>query len=231
MWAYLRQGEGEPYLKANTVSSKMERRVRQVCQRCNSGWMSGLEVAVAPWLTPMILGEQIAISREGQRILARWAIKTASMMHYAAQAQHEIPPARLALIKEGTSLPDDSTVCVIASESAIQPLEYEIKELNLGAAEDPSSTHGEQFTLSVGRVTIQVLSIALKQPVTLHAAPMRVQPISIWPSEQETVVWPPTDRLTDDEMVNFINRLTPSIPFPFERPLSSGSLPPALADR
>lgn len=50
---------------------------RRVCRfHCNSGWMSRLETATIPILSPLIMGEGKVLSPDDCRVIARWAVKT-----------------------------------------------------------------------------------------------------------------------------------------------------------
>jgi hypothetical protein len=60
-----------------------------VCQPCNNGWMSRLEIAVQDILDPMIRGEHLRLTSQDQTLLAAWASKCA----YAYAARWE-PPRR-----------------------------------------------------------------------------------------------------------------------------------------
>ena len=51
--------------------------VRAVCDDCNHGWLSQLERAAKPVLTPLILGQPTELSTEDQRLTAVWVFKTA----------------------------------------------------------------------------------------------------------------------------------------------------------
>jgi hypothetical protein len=54
--------------------------VGDVCRQCNSGWLSELEAAVKPLLTPMIRGDRQTLGPEDQRIVAAWAMKMAAVI-------------------------------------------------------------------------------------------------------------------------------------------------------
>ncbi|MCD1643084.1 hypothetical protein [Aurantimonas coralicida] len=55
---------------------------RVVCEQCNNGWMSRLEVRARPILTPLILGEECVISTGDQVVIASWIAKTAMVGEY-----------------------------------------------------------------------------------------------------------------------------------------------------
>jgi hypothetical protein len=55
--------------------------VKAACRACNNGWMAALEAGVQPVLTDLMSGRHRGvISAEKQRLLARWAVKTAGML-------------------------------------------------------------------------------------------------------------------------------------------------------
>lgn len=56
--------------------------VKVVCDPCNSGWMSALEVEVAPYLIPMIHRETTVLSVPQLANLAKWCIKTSMMFEF-----------------------------------------------------------------------------------------------------------------------------------------------------
>lgn len=56
--------------------------VRVVCEPCNRGWMSALEVEVRPYLSAMIDGETTLLSSNQWENLGKWAVKTAMMFEF-----------------------------------------------------------------------------------------------------------------------------------------------------
>jgi hypothetical protein len=59
------------------VRPPFQQKVRDVCGRCNSGWMSRLEDVAKRVLTPLILGKRGRIEVRDQAAVAMWAQKTA----------------------------------------------------------------------------------------------------------------------------------------------------------
>lgn len=79
-----------------------------VCARCNSGWMSQMETDVQPILIP--LAERTAMLSEldspQSLILARWACKTAYVLHAAANYRPIVPSEHFRFIRANpTGLP------------------------------------------------------------------------------------------------------------------------------
>jgi hypothetical protein len=65
--------------------------VKIPCEVCNTGWMRGLEEAVIPFLTPMILGERTRLRPPRQKLLATWCVKTALVMDHLHPRARVVP--------------------------------------------------------------------------------------------------------------------------------------------
>lgn len=197
-------------------SKQADVRVKQVCSPCNNGWMSRLEDAVQPWLTPMLLGEPVELSAEVQRLVARWAVKTATMFHYNYPSRAAIPAARLKHLRTDDNPPVDAHVWLAASDGKIQPAEYMIGSMDLKTSGLPD-TDGEAFTLCVGQLAIQVFTVTL----TEHPRTMRFRTddriLQIWPNDGSTIHWPPPS--FDDSQLEALHMrfITTNEPFPFTR--------------
>lgn len=77
--------------------SRLSLVIRHPCVRCNSEWLSQLEMAASPILTPMIEGSDRNLSYLDARIIRTWATKTAMHIAYASERGFTYPiPDRLA---------------------------------------------------------------------------------------------------------------------------------------
>jgi hypothetical protein len=61
---------------------------RKVCQVCNNGWMSRLESAVRATMGSLVNDLSLWLDEEQQRLLARWATKTAMVIEGAKQEKN-----------------------------------------------------------------------------------------------------------------------------------------------
>jgi hypothetical protein len=68
-------------------------KVKGPCKPCNEGWMSTLEVAVEPLLTPLMEGRAQHLDREAQKTIAVWAFKTALMWDWKVAPQKQRRPS------------------------------------------------------------------------------------------------------------------------------------------
>jgi hypothetical protein len=90
-------GEAEPHLNRNPP---LERLVNtSVCKLCNNGWMSQLEIDIAPIIKKLESGIEIGfLSRADIELLARWTGKTAAVLsHVTPQLQRVSRNASLSI--------------------------------------------------------------------------------------------------------------------------------------
>ena len=81
--------EGVRLLRSHDLKSFA---LNSICNRCNNGWMSRLEMEVKPILLPLIIGKRSAqsLSADERTVLARWAFKTAFMI-LSVQKTESVP--------------------------------------------------------------------------------------------------------------------------------------------
>lgn len=65
--------------------------VRRTCKTCNSGWMSDLENAAKPHLTPLIFGQQTFLDADAQRIAATWALVRVFVAEFTHPREIAVP--------------------------------------------------------------------------------------------------------------------------------------------
>jgi hypothetical protein len=56
----------------NKPGNAWTKKIRVVCETCNNGWMSELETAAKPFLTPLIVGSPCSIAESSALIIAKW---------------------------------------------------------------------------------------------------------------------------------------------------------------
>ncbi len=66
---------------------------RQVCFRCNGGWMSRLENQAKPLILSLMKGERsvLVLTDDERRILSRWAVKTAFLITTSEATKFPMP--------------------------------------------------------------------------------------------------------------------------------------------
>jgi hypothetical protein len=153
----------------------------EICETCNSGWMSGLEVVfrAAAFRRPRA-GQ---ISQTTQLIIARWFAKTAVMVGVAEQSGMLVPaPARHGL---RSGLPDGFEVFLGRHAARVKKLEYRI-----GVGAEPAFVCGIRVGELIGVVVFQ------SPRVVKSAKPL----LRIGPSQKRKIGWNdlPTVRAIDE---------------------------------
>jgi hypothetical protein len=72
-------------------SLPFRQRSRCVCSGCNNGWMSKLESAAKPELSPLLHHRPTSLGRSAQRVLSAWALKTC-LVFQATQGRGALAP-------------------------------------------------------------------------------------------------------------------------------------------
>lgn len=86
---------GDGSSKQERVAIKLDSfKLKRVCEACNNGWMSRLEVIAKPIILGLINGARTlaALDEEERRILAKWAGKTAIIESHAVGAESPVDP-------------------------------------------------------------------------------------------------------------------------------------------
>lgn len=68
------------------------KRIKVVCKRCNSGWMSLVEVAAKPHLTLLIKGEPALLTAEIRLILTEWIVMKVLTVEHNKHPGHPANP-------------------------------------------------------------------------------------------------------------------------------------------
>ena len=68
------------------------RKLKAPCKECNEVWMSQIETASIPILTPLILGQPITLTADAQRIVATWATLKTLVIETDDPKSAAIPP-------------------------------------------------------------------------------------------------------------------------------------------
>lgn len=66
--------------------------LRVVCAPCNNGWMSRLQEAARPILTPYILGKWPRPTRAGRAVMSSWAAMFAMVIEFGDEPSAIVPP-------------------------------------------------------------------------------------------------------------------------------------------
>lgn len=192
---------------AGVLQQKFKPRV--VCRPCNTGWMSTLEAATKPTLSPLILGHERHLTREDQKTLATWVCLKSMVAEFsnrntrATQAadyermhREHVPPV-VATVWLGAHTGKDWTMRyrhhgMHISHGSVRPIDPE---------RDPPM-NGQITTFTAGPVVFVLLTLPedffYGAPVANGRLATRIRQIHPAPSP---IDWPPANTLTDNEVL------------------------------
>lgn len=79
--------------------SMLQRKIRQVCRSCNSGWMSVIVNEAKQFAEPLIQGAQITLNASAQTKLASWIAITSMMAEFTDRSWAKVPRDEFAKMK------------------------------------------------------------------------------------------------------------------------------------
>ena len=185
-------------------------RSKIVCESCNHGWMSKLEEASKPLLTPAITRSgPCEFDGRGQWVAAVWALKTC----YVIQAQSRqllAPQIHPVLLKLNWKPPPQASVWIGSHHRGVQdplnsiciqkPISLEAKEGHFQKADD----FGYMAFLAIGGVSFLVVEHRYNNSVDITLGrPSSELLQKIWPRENDAVPWPPPMQM-DRELIDLV---------------------------
>jgi hypothetical protein len=181
------------------------KRIRVVCKRCNSGWMSDLEEAAKPLLLQCFNAgpEKITLDEYAQRVLATWAFKTTAVL--SRVTRRNIVPIGHARQLFATGLPPRQTMLWIGSASETdEPLgllkaQFHCSERIMHASSGELKEDMQNYSARLRLLNV-VLDIHRWQSQRFDlefgvSSELERMLLPIWPARDPKIWWPPTESL------------------------------------
>lgn len=189
-----------------------DQRVNAVCEKCNSGWMSGLERSVAPFLGPMLTESKVtSLDKERQQLLATWTVKTVFMLELTQSSERIIPNSEYHRFHNVKQPPGEYFVWLGHRSALSDPdragnrlvwfIQEPISRIRVQGDETAIAAAQQSFvpgkvvfrvTLSIGHVVFQVFghNSALYVDIDNTGTPFADSVDTVWPV-RELWTWPP----------------------------------------
>ena len=199
------------------LRSEVGLNVDGVCDACSRGWMQRLDEKVSPFLKWMIAGDPTPLSPARQKLLARWAAKTAAVMERVCDSPIRTPRFACEHLRR-IGVHPGTQVLVGRYDGNLQVFTH---ERDLFSRTIGGATHYlSQSTFVMGNLLIQVFTDPWRSsaPELGDDTPHRL--LALLPARDETVSWPPEFSI-DDADYEFV-RHGPS-PTPLPRDVVPGS--------
>jgi len=183
------------------------KKMKVVCGQCNNGWMSQLDEAAKPLLTPIIKGEAVTLDAAGLEIIARWATLKAIVSEHDAGSTFVTPIEDRKAFMGGGPIPAYFNIYLLSHKCASR-IGY-VRTSQVVAL----SPHGPQPPLDGRSKNTQQISVIFGSAM-LHINAARVDGFRIedrlhmpkvverriWPPNITPLSWPATPVLTCDQM-------------------------------
>ena len=181
-------------------------RLRVVCQRCNSGWMSAIDEAAKPILTPLIGGHPFVITRSAQKIMATWIAMKAMVAEHSRPQDISTPQSERDHIRISRAPPLNWNVWIAKHDGSVKwKTGYARHSQTMtwaGSGPPPVRIDGtfakntQSATLGIGHLLFQVISTDV--PGLVFDVPLEFQSRlwKIWPMVSD-FLWPPGYILTE----------------------------------
>lgn len=184
--------------------SQLTAKVREVCRRCNNGWMSELEQAAKPLLlrlmSPPPLGA-LSLDPTQSALIASWALKGAWMRELTSRGT---PTAtrQMRSYLGSTGMPPPGARVWIAQHQG--QLRWDTRSASVDLLhQDRPLDRSESRRLLLCTLTFAGLAL-LSRTVSGAGIPEQIPNpeywLALWPVK-EAVVWPPPRPATDEEVV------------------------------
>jgi|SRR5579863_3023712 len=171
--------------------------VKSVCEKCNHGWMSCLEDASKKIIRPVSNDVSIWLSDKDQKLIARWAIKTAIVFESATDSERKrcFPKPEREALRVDLDLPACTTVWIgrynhLGLVALCDDFRANIKEV-------PHICNGCVVTFLLNHLVMQIIRFNIPSEYQDRAFAINTEPgpwnkslIQIWPTEG-TRMWPP----------------------------------------
>lgn len=194
----------------STLTEDQEVRIKCACARCNNGWMSRLETKCKPLIGSLLEDLSLSLDAEHRKFLSEWVLKTAMVNDANEGRTRFFTDAECHAFKSGNrKIPDGTGVW--AGRFTGRTLSAIGSEFRLDSPTAQGVARGHVFTVCVGHLILQILSLHKKADITsVSVVASKVKwdnfLVSVWPPSKasaQKLVWPPKCSLALVENRNF----------------------------
>ena len=192
----------------------IDKQARVVCTRCNNGWMNNLEGSVRPLITRLITdpNAEVQLSAEQLTVIAAWVVKCAMVLEYASPGSRQIYTQEQRRFLMDNLMPPDNVTVWLAKYRGERTLHDTVKYLKSA----DSLFRGQTTTVVIGHLGLQVMTGSWP---TARAGRVRSDDherwatylVQVWPLPDRASRWPPSQTVTDADLVAFTDRFLTGI--------------------
>jgi hypothetical protein len=173
-------------------------KLRVVCEVCNTGWMSGIERAAQPILTPMILGQPRHLTIDEQRTIATWAFSRTVVGEQLSRSNVAIPEADRLWLRDHHEPPPHARVFAAGTDGrwwlpgsgrvgnvhfSATKMIANLDQTHISPALAKDALVGYSATILVRHLALQVVATVLEGGGLAHPAELAPFLVQIWPAQ------------------------------------------------
>lgn len=186
----------------------LSRRVKCVCEACNTRWMKDIQDAAKPIVVPMIGGQRVPLRRPEQRTLAAWIAMSVMCSEFGKDQLQAISPAdRETLYRHKVPPKRNWQIWLGRYQRKVSANEWDhrallilpAKKVSDGATPDGRTHNTQSTTYTVGELFIHVVSSDWAKCISNFRVVQDRHLVRLWPRNGSPVVWPPARILSDEE--------------------------------
>lgn len=174
--------------------------VKDICARCNSTWLSDLEVRAQALLVDRVRGNPAWLTVDDKLTIATWAVKTAMLMIRVARDHSDAVPLEHYTRFRAAQRPLPEHFVWLAG---YQPRARESK-CHIQTFEVNGGGHAYYCTLQMGCLVLHVFGHDLAEPQQVGPPGGESYAWQLWPEQQYDVLWPPPQAYDADTIKNVL---------------------------
>lgn len=196
--------EGGPAEESRWSASIFTQTVKDVCESCNNGWMSDLEVEAKPLLSGPMTDQPRGFSITEQHAIATWATKTVLVAVLAMPGGRDVISSEMYgwFKQQQTPLPNSIVWLGRYDGEGEWPTTFKLHGAGYGPIDEPKPAYedavkGFHAVFASGHLALCVFAIPDGPRVDGYSHEKR---ILIWPNVAGEVSWPPTRSLSQGDL-------------------------------
>lgn len=201
------QSERQALVHRTRRGAAANKTVKVVCKRCNETWMSGMEAAVTPILTPLIRGQATLLNERDRQMMTDWIMLKVLVSEHTSYPSSPAQPVSTQQHREHfmvlREIPHGVRIWLARHngtkwKSAIFGETTRLGLPHVPLPPPPRTKNAEVVTFGLGELLIHVLWLTWEPLYSWFTLQNIVPPFrALWPLDENDIRWPPLYTLTD----------------------------------
>jgi hypothetical protein len=187
------------------------RKIRNVCAKCNNGWMSKLESSAKPILIDLMSSKKVFLDFDQQEILSNWIVMISIMAEYTDKATLAIPDNHRYHLMQNKPISDGWRIWIGTYSGIEWKQRYRHQGGVVALKNIDHVTYFEvatQFsTFVIGSLLIHATSTTIPNHYPIFDPRISDYLVQIWPRIAPSVTWPSPMIISDKNAIDIADNL------------------------